>query len=627
MTSHEVRRWSGLVPILIFFVLATFDLTRLPLWWDEGGSLDFLDRPLSAIAALDTHPPGYHLVLLAWTSLAGRSPYAARVLSALIGTLAVAVFGWAGRRLTAASSTPTKDEGRTTKVVARSTFVVRPSSFVFSVLLASAPFLLHHAREARMYALAIALTALSLGLLAPLVRSGAPPRRGAWVAYTAALAAGMYVHLGFAAVVVAEALGVAVSLRRWPGRWRAWLGVGIGLAGSLAPWALMLWSTGGVVLSDTRLAAGAQLDLVATALEVARQLAAGTIGSVDVWGWLPLLALGGLAAFGLWSLRREPMVAVVLGGLLALGVLGAARINYGLEGDIAVAARLGFGALPGLLGLAAVGALAIPARWRVVPVVVVVAACVPGLWRALTEPVDPSEDVRPVIAHLQSIAQPGDVVLYTFRWQNGDLGSYWPNHALQPVLRLYGREEVRAYVEALEARSDRVWLLNYHTTWGDPSDPIYPLFEERAAIAERITFGATEVVLIAFVPPLPDPAPSFRQLGGATLSYAPLPAAVHAGDVVGLRLRWIDAPPGFNVFVHLGAPDSAPLAQSDRAVAGRVDGEMAAALLVPPGTPPGRYGIFVGLYDPATGARVPVPAPAGCDTGDRLCLGTVEVLP
>ncbi len=623
MTLHEVRRWSGLVAILFFFALATFELTRLPLWWDEGGSLDFLDRPLSAIAALDTHPPGYHLVLLTWTSLLGRSPFAIRILSVFIGTLAVAAFGWAVTRVLVAGAS-INDEGSRAKVERLDNpFVIRLLPLVF---IASSPFLLHHAREARMYALAVGLAALSVGLWLPLVEGAAPQRRQ-WTAYAAVLAAGVYVHLGFVAVVAAEALGALVGLRRWPNRWRAWFGVAIGLAVALAPWGVMLLTSRGVVLNDTRLEAGARIDLAATTFEVARQIAAGTVGPADLWGWLPLVVVGALAALGAWSLRRRWAVVTALVGLAALGVAGAARINYGQEGDVAVAARLGFAALPGLLGLAAAGATAARWRWRLPLALLVLAACVPGLARTLAQPVDPDEDVRPLVAHLQSTAQPGDVVLYTFRWQNGDLSSYWPNHQLQPILRLYGRDEVGAFVDDLQARSRRIWLLNYHTSWGDPSDAIYPVLDERGAIAEQITFGATELVLVAFVPPLPEPAPAGRPLGPATVTYAPLPDVAHPGDVLGFRIRWLDAPPGANTFVHLGAADAAPLVQADRGVASLPNGELAVALLVPPGTPAGRYGVYVGVYDPATGARVPVASPTGCDTADRLCLGLVDVKP
>ncbi len=612
-----VGRWLGLVPPVVFFCLAVSQLTRLPLWWDEGGSLDFLDRPLAAIAALDTHPPGYHLLLLAWTGVFGRSPFAVRVLSAYIGTLAVAAFGWAMGRIGAASA-GAQASGK------REIALALPA--LSALLLAGSPFLLHHAREARMYALAVALAAVSLGLLAPLL--AAPrPRRLTWVGYTLTLAAGLYVHLGFIAVIVAEAAAAALSLGRWPSRWRAWLGVAAGLAAAFAPWAAMLAFARGVVLSDTRLEAGTRVDVAATTLEVARQVATGPYGFGVWWGWVPLIALGGLAIVGLSRWRGRAPEIIALAGLAVLGIAGAGRINYGLAGDIAVAARLGFAAVPGLLGLAAVGLAGLTKRRRAPALMLAVAVCVPGLGQVLTQPVDPDEDMRPVIAHVQSLARPGDAYLYTFRWQNGDLSSYWPDHPLQPVLRYYDRADVADFVAGLETAHARLWLLNYGTAWDDPSDAIYPLLDARAAIADRSVLGATELVLVVFVPPLNDPAPAQRPVGEATLGFAPVSVQARAGDTVPVRVRWSNAPAPANTFLHLGLADAPPLAQSDRAIASLARGEFAAALLIPPGTPPGRYAVFAGLYDPATGARAPVSAPAGCDTADRLCLGTVDVVP
>jgi len=43
--------------------------------------------------------------------------------------------------------------------------------------------------------------------------------------------------------------------------------------------------------------------------------------------------------------------------------------------------------------------------------------------------------------------------------------------------------------------------------------------------------------------------------------------------------------------------------------------------------PPGRYPVFVGLYDRDTGTRVPVQDAAGQPLGDSLFVGTVEVVP
>ncbi|HRE25296.1 MAG TPA: hypothetical protein PK954_01560, partial [Anaerolineales bacterium] len=273
--------------------------------------------------------------------------------------------------------------------------------------------------------------------------------------------------------------------------WRGWVGVGLGVIVGVIPWVYMLVSTSAVLLADTRLEAGARVNVLATSLEVLRQIAAGPSAMGGLLGWTPFVTLGGLALVGVWALRRRPAAVVVLVGLIFFGVVGAARINYGLADEIAVAARLGFGALPGLILLAALGLEQLRPQLRWILVVVLIGLSGPGLGRVLGQPIDTAEDFRPIIAHLRNVGKPGDAVLYTFRWQNGDLGSYWPYHEFDPVLRLYDRGDVAVYVKRLEAGHDRVWLLNYGTTWGDPSDAIYPELEARGAIAERLTLGAT----------------------------------------------------------------------------------------------------------------------------------------
>jgi len=48
---------------------------------------------------------------------------------------------------------------------------------------------------------------------------------------------------------------------------------------------------------------------------------------------------------------------------------------------------------------------------------------------------------------------------------------------------------------------------------------------------------------------------------------------------------------------------------------------------VPPGVAPGAYRIAVGLYDPATGRRLPVVNESGEIIGDRVILGTTRLNP
>lgn len=87
-------------------------------------------------------------------------------------------------------------------------------------------------------------------------------------------------------------------------------------------------------------------------------------------------------------------------------------------------------------------------------------------------------------------------------------------------------------------------------------------------------------------------------------------------DALAVRLVWQSLAPlttSEKVFVHLVGPNGALLAQSDALPAGGygteqwVEGEVVSdehRLLLPPDLPPGDYRLRVGMYDPASGARL-----------------------
>ncbi len=134
-----------------------------------------------------------------------------------------------------------------------------------------------------------------------------------------------------------------------------------------------------------------------------------------------------------------------------------------------------------------------------------------------------------------------------------------------------------------------------------------------AALGEAIQLGAAEL---------------------ATTSAAP-------GETVEVRLRWqVVAPPGPNLlhlFVHLGDPSQAPLAQTDGPVmggqyparlwaAGEVFDETV-SLTLPADLPPGEYPVNVGLYDFATGQRLPVTVDGQRQPNDAFTLGQLQIAP
>ena len=190
-------RW----PILFFTLLAAalqwWVLDAQSLWYDEGFSVWLAQQPPAVIIARtanDIHPPLYYLLLHAWMSLAGQSEWAVRFLSAAFATLCVPLMWQLGRRLLRSQI----------------------AALFAALLTALSPLWLWYAREARMYAMLLALVAV-LGWLWVEVAERPQPRWG-WIALFAALATlGVYTHFYLWFVLAAFALAALLGwLRRRP---------------------------------------------------------------------------------------------------------------------------------------------------------------------------------------------------------------------------------------------------------------------------------------------------------------------------------------------------------------------------------------------------------------------------
>ena len=141
-------------------------------------------------------------------------------------------------------------------------------------------------------------------------------------------------------------------------------------------------------------------------------------------------------------------------------------------------------------------------------------------------------------------------------------------------------------------------------------------------------------------PPRTLTAPAFAYPVGASLDARATLAgfdldqtAPQPGDTLDLTLYWQAAAPftrAYTVFVHLVGPDGRIVAQVDREpVAGArptpgwLPGEFISdpyRLQLPPEAPAGPYTIYVGMYDPADGRRLPLVDDDGRVAGDAIRL-------
>lgn len=130
---------------------------------------------------------------------------------------------------------------------------------------------------------------------------------------------------------------------------------------------------------------------------------------------------------------------------------------------------------------------------------------------------------------------------------------------------------------------------------------------------------------------------ALTELVGFRLSPTMDDWAVLPGSELSVRLTWLSLHPtetAYRAFVHLG--ENPVQAQQDEDPACRLPmplwrpGQTAVGqfrLSIPATTPPGRYPLWVGLYDPATMRRLPVTDEGGQPAGDAVALTTITVRP
>jgi hypothetical protein len=190
-----VRRHQAVLAGLVVLgaALRLVTLGHQSLWSDEAVTAQLVGLPfddmLRRIPDSESTPPGYYVLLWAWSRVAGDGDAALRGLSALAGVLTIPATWWAGARLAHARA-----------------------GLWLAALAASAPILVWFSQEARAYALMVLLCTLTIPLVLRAVERPAAGRLLGW-GIVAALALATHYFAGF--VVLAEALWLAARLRPW----------------------------------------------------------------------------------------------------------------------------------------------------------------------------------------------------------------------------------------------------------------------------------------------------------------------------------------------------------------------------------------------------------------------------
>jgi mannosyltransferase len=265
-----------------------------------------------------------------------------------------------------------------------------------------------------------------------------------------------------------------------------------------------------------------------------------------------------------------------------------------------------------------------------------------ALWPALDNlyhnPTYARDDYRGIARMIEADAQYGDAVLLNApnQWE---VFTYYHRGGAPSIPLLYkpqGESAVNAQLTDIAAQYRRLFVLYYAERESDPNALYERWLARNAYKSDEQWVGNIRMAVYG------TRAPSMTQAYQAsfgtliTLTSAVVSTQqVQVGDVLTLRLTLHADHPmtqRYKMFVHLGAAESAPVAQNDaESVAGFRPtttwnaGETITdqrGVWIKPGTPVGVYGLYVGLYDSANGQRLLL-----ADGTDRLRLGEVSVVP
>ena len=189
--AGALARWALVAAVAVGGLLRFSTLDLQELWLDEAVTVALLDlrvdEMLTTAGYTESTPPVYYLVARAWAALFGTGDVAVRALSALAGTLTVAVAYLVAEKLVSARA-----------------------GLVAAALTAVSPALVWYSQEARSYALVVLLCALTVLFLARAIQ-GDDGRAVIWWVASAGLA--VLTHYFAAFLVAGEAVWL-VALHR-----------------------------------------------------------------------------------------------------------------------------------------------------------------------------------------------------------------------------------------------------------------------------------------------------------------------------------------------------------------------------------------------------------------------------
>jgi len=466
--------------VLLGCLLRVVGLGKESLWLDEATSLIIARmNPADIVlwAAADVHPPLYYLLLHIWLRL-GESEVAIRSLSAVWGVLGLVLVFALTRELL----------GNRVALWA-------------ALLLALSPLHIWYSQEARMYAMVTTLCLLAAYLLIlALRRTETPgPWNRYWLGYIVAAVLALYTHYyALWALFSANLFALYWLVHHAPGLWRRWMLAQLTVFLLFLPWLPILYhqvTTGGggwveravgrpslYALVDTWLYFGIGLDSKLYPVLLRRLAYLLFFLSLLMVG-LRLLCLNWNRSQSTQRLQsdREGLLFCLTNSALAIIVIwlvSQAKPMFSIRYLLVF--------LPFYCILIAYGIHSLPARFVQVAVLALLAVTLLiGNWNAWR--VGQNPDWREVACYVMQEAQPGDVVLFSPRW-NIKPFDYYARGRIDTNMDLpipVTTEVAEQVVKQVEARWRRVWLLWQSGHYSDPDGIAKQILDRQYAVLEE----------------------------------------------------------------------------------------------------------------------------------------------
>ncbi len=474
-----------------------------------------------------------------------------------------------------------------------------------AAVLAVLPLHVYYSQEVRMYELVTLWCIASVYCFVRLINA---PDRNAWIAYILVSAAALYTQYYTAFVLAFQAIFILATQARKRLVLRFWLLTGISIAFLYLPWIIY---AGSKLYTYVTFKVGHEAYPVQDPFSfLARHMVAFSIGHVSalpLLGWAAILFVV-LSIFGMYVLfhlrvsasPRLPFPALLISLYLAVPLVLGYLVNLFYPFHPTRYERLLLLASPAFYLLIAFGIAALNRRLftflALASLTVVSAFSLVNFYGVARYP---NDDYRPLIAQIQTQAQPGDNFLAIYPWQIGYLESYYAGAPLNIIETpnddwTNNPSKMQQDVNGLVAKNPRVWIPALQRLGHIVEDALDNDLRPRTYSVVDTWFGTTRLELFQAAE---DPP---RASWVLPLYYVELPnwgvstnSVVSGRDIIRIWLDWGNNTTQRKLSLRLVDERGNIWAQDDRAAE---PGIQRIGFAIPAGTPPVQYDLRVVLY-------------------------------